>query len=73
MFSGLSGSTQYHSTNRSFTGAMVNLSVPAILFHEEVKDTVRCDVQLYSNCIATFDSLNTRLGTRSSDDMVSEI
>ena len=46
VLSGLSGSTQYHSTNRSFTGTMVDLSVPAILFHEEVKDTVRRDVQL---------------------------
>ena len=46
MLSGFSGSTQYHAENRTFTGAMVNLSVPAILFHEEVKEMVRRDVQL---------------------------
>ena len=44
MFSGITGSTLYHSTNRTFTGVMVNLSEPAILFHEEIKKTVRRDV-----------------------------
>ena len=47
VFLGPSGSTQYHYKNRFFTGAMVNLSVPAILFHEEAEKTVRRDVQLW--------------------------
>jgi len=38
-----SGSAQYHYRNKTLTGAMVNLSIPAILFHEEAKKTINKD------------------------------
>ena len=44
---------------------MVNLSIPAILFHEEAKKTVSCNTKLYDS----LDSLNAlSLGTRSTDE-----
>lgn len=49
MFLGPSGSAQYHYRNRTLTGAMVDLSVPAILFHEEAKKTVRFNTKLYDS------------------------